>query len=102
MFDLPSLSKKEQLILGLLLGDGVRERFGLEMVEASGGKLKRGTIYVTLQRMEEKGFIESRQEERTAPEIGIPRRLYKATGHGQRVFNAYQLASQAMAANFAG
>jgi DNA-binding PadR family transcriptional regulator len=52
--------------------------------------------------MEEKGFIESRQEERTAPEIGIPRRLYKATGHGQRVFNAYQLASQAMAANFAG
>lgn len=99
---LPSLSRKEQLVLSLLLSEGLREMFGLEMVEASGGDLKRGTIYVTLQRMEEKGFIESRLEPRTEPEIGIPRRLYKATGHGQRVFQAYQLAQQAMSIGFAG
>lgn len=66
--------------------------FGLEMVEASKGELKRGTIYVTLHRMAEKGLIESKPEPRTAPEVGIPRRLYRVTGYGQRVFAAYQAA----------
>jgi DNA-binding PadR family transcriptional regulator len=69
-----------------------RELFGLEMVEASNGKLKRGTIYVTLQRMQEKGLVESEMEPRTAPEIGIPRRLYSVSGYGQRVYAAYQAA----------
>lgn len=86
---LPSLSRKEALILEMLISGG-RELYGLEMVEASSGELKRGTIYVTLQRMQEKGLVESRQEERTAPEIGIPRRLYRITGDGQRVLLAYQ------------
>lgn len=88
---LPSLSRKEALILEMLIGRG-RELFGLEMVEASNGGLKRGTIYVTLQRMQEKGFIDSKPEPRTAPEIGIPRRMYWATGAGERVFAAYQAA----------
>jgi DNA-binding PadR family transcriptional regulator len=88
--DLPSLSRKEALILGMLVGG--RELYGLEMVEASDGKLKRGTIYVTLQRLQEKGFIDSKQEARIAPEIGIPRRLYRITGMGQRVFEACQAA----------
>jgi DNA-binding PadR family transcriptional regulator len=88
---LPSLSHKEAVVLRLLIKSR-RELFGLEMVESSEGELKRGTIYVTLQRMQEKGFIESRQEERVAPEIGIPLRLYKVTGLGERVFAAYQAA----------
>ncbi|MFY9622565.1 MAG: hypothetical protein WAQ99_22300 [Pyrinomonadaceae bacterium] len=86
---LPRLSRKEEFILGTLINGG-RELFGLELVAASGGELKRGTIYVTLQRMEEKGFIDSRREARPAPEIGIPLRLYKPTGFGERVFRAYQ------------
>jgi len=89
--DLPHLSRKEVLILEMLVSNG-RELYGLEMVEASNGELKRGTIYVTLQRMQEKGFIDSKQEARIAPEIGIPRRLYRITGSGQRVFAAYQAA----------
>lgn len=88
--ELPSLSHKEALILELLVGGG-REFYGLELVNASDGKLKRGTIYVTLQRLQEKGLVDSRQEARTAPEIGIPRRLYSITGYGQRVLSAYQL-----------
>lgn len=89
--DLPSLSRKEALILEMLVGGG-RELYGLEMVDASNGKLKRGTIYVTLQRMKEKGFIDSRPEPRPSPEVGIPRRLYWPTGYGQRVFAAYRAA----------
>src|SRR5262249_49385819 len=83
----PKMSETEALILGMLINGG-KEMFGLEMIEASGGKLKRGTIYVTLQRMADKGFVESREEPRTNPEIGIPRRLYRATGLGQRIYAA--------------
>jgi PadR family transcriptional regulator, regulatory protein PadR len=88
---LPSVSRKEFLILEMLIRSK-QELYGLEMVEASNGNLKRGTIYVTLQRMQEKGFVDSRPEPRTAPEIGIPRRLYKVTGHGQRIYHAYEAA----------
>jgi PadR family transcriptional regulator PadR len=89
--DMPSLSRKEALILEMLI-DSKGELFGLEMVEASNGALKRGTIYVTLQRMIEKGFVESRPEPRPAPEVGIARRLYKITGLGERALDANQLA----------
>jgi PadR family transcriptional regulator, regulatory protein PadR len=88
---LPSVSRKELLILEMLI-QGRRELYGLEMVEASNGDLKRGTIYVTLQRMQEKGFVDSKLEPRIAPEIGIPRRLYSVTGYGQRVYRTYQTA----------
>jgi len=86
----PKLSHKEFVILEMLIGKG--EMYGLEMVEASKGELKRGTIYVTLQRMAEKGFVESREEARTQPEIGIPRRVYKSTGLGERMFRAQEMA----------
>ncbi len=62
------------------------EMFGLEMVRASGLKLKRGTIYVTLSRMSDKGYVESREETRPSPEIGIPRRKFKVTGLGERIY----------------
>jgi len=80
----PKLSGKELVILELLISRG--ELFGLEMVEASDGTLKRGTIYVTLQRMGDKNYVESREEPRRIPEIGIPRRKYKATGLGEMVY----------------
>ena len=70
--EFPKLSSKEFKILQLLIFSG--EMFGLEMLEASEGELKRGTIYVTLQRMGDKGYVESREEPRTNAEIGIPRR----------------------------
>lgn len=89
--DLPSLSRKEAIILEMLVG-GRRELYGLEMVNFSEGNLKRGTIYVTLQRMQEKGLIDSRQEPRTAPEIGIARRLYRNTGCGEYALRAYKAA----------
>ena len=88
--DFPKLSSKEFAILEMLITNG--EMFGLEMVEASEGVLKRGTIYVTLQRMGEKGLVESHAEPRSEGEIGIARRIYKATGLGERIFKAQQLA----------
>ena len=46
----------------MLINEG--EMFGLEMVDESGGELKKGTIYVTLQRMLDKKLLESWEEER--------------------------------------
>jgi DNA-binding PadR family transcriptional regulator len=34
--------------------------YGLKLIKASDERLKRGTVYVTLGRMEEKGFVRSR------------------------------------------
>jgi len=86
----PGLSNKEYIILSLLVAKP--EMFGLEMVEASNSDLKRGTIYITLQRMQQKGLVESREEVRAEPEIGIARRRYKATVFGERVFRAQEIA----------
>ena len=91
---LPSMSVTESLVLDLLR---TRERYGLELVDASGGRLKRGSIYVTLARMEDKGFVESWQEERPPGAIGLPRRLYRATDYGLKVHDAYQLLREALA-----
>jgi PadR family transcriptional regulator PadR len=91
---LPSISSRECLVLEQLR-DG--EKYGLELVAASGGALKRGTVYVTLGRMERKGFVESRQEAQPAGAIGLPRRLYRATAYGLKVLEAYQLLREALA-----
>lgn len=86
------MTKIEAIILSMLIDH--QELFGLQMVEVSNNKLKRGSVYVTLQRMEDKGFISSRQEPRGNGEIGIPRRLYKITGFGARVYHAYRAAHE--------
>jgi PadR family transcriptional regulator, regulatory protein PadR len=91
---LPSISATESLILDLL---EPRERFGLELIAQSDGRLKRGSVYVTLARMEAKGFVESRQEDRAAGAIGLPRRLYTPTPYGLKVRDAYRLLRDALA-----
>jgi len=87
MTDIPSLSQTEFLIMDQLINAGRKPLYGLQMVEASNGKLKRGTIYVTLARLEGKGFIQSHLEENVAG-IAPPRRLYKTTGVGAQVYKA--------------
>jgi len=90
---LPSISTTESLIIDLLHHG---ERYGLELIEASNRQLKRGTIYVTLARMETKGFIVSKQEEQRAAAIGLPRRMYRVTPYGLKVHKAYKLLREAL------
>ena len=80
----------EELILRLLLA-APEPMYGLEMVKRSSGDLKRGTVYVTLQRMETKGLVSSKEESVILPHIGIARRLYKVTGHGARALQALEM-----------
>lgn len=83
----PTLPPKERLILELLVSRG--PTFGLALVEQSGGVLKRGTVYVTLGRLENKGLVRSEQEPAHPGAIGLPRRIYRVTGLGERVLRAW-------------
>jgi PadR family transcriptional regulator, regulatory protein PadR len=89
---LPQLSTTERLIIELLSHH--QELFGLQMVELSGGRLKRGTVYVTLGRMHEKGYLESRQEPLPDGAIGLPRRMYRPTGLAMRILDAWATAER--------
>ncbi len=77
------LSAKESLILELL-SQG-KQLYGLQLVALSRRRLKRGTVYVTLGRMEEKGYITSHLEDAPSMVGGLPRRLYQPTALGRRV-----------------
>ncbi len=83
----PRLSATEARVLELLTDRG--GLYGLQLVGASRGRLKRGTIYVTLGRMEEKGYVTSRAEAAPEGAGGLPRRLYDATPYGVRVLKAW-------------
>ncbi len=77
--DVPRLSRREVLVLEMLTAGG--EMYGLELVRAS-SELKRGTVYVLLSSMAEKGYVESRPDE--DHEIGWQRPVFRATGYGER------------------
>ena len=89
----PQLSEKESLVLALLVSRG--SMYGLELVEASGDALKRGTVYVTLGRMADKGYVTSQEEDAPSGHRGPPRRKYRLTGLGQRAYQAHRSAAMA-------
>jgi DNA-binding PadR family transcriptional regulator len=85
------VAPSEGLILDLLSVRG--SAYGLELVTNSGGRLKRGSIYVTLGRMEHKGLVTSRLE--GEPGAGPARRVYQPTRLGLRALVIWGLVSNA-------
>lgn len=95
----PTLSGKEHVILELL--GRSRQMYGLELVTESAGGLKRGTVYVTLGRMEEKGYITSRAEAASPAQGGLPRRLYRSTPYGRELLAMVTSARRRLSLRFA-
>jgi DNA-binding PadR family transcriptional regulator len=79
---IPKLSAKERIILEMLVDSP--DMYGLEIVEASNKEIGRGSVYVFLDRLEERGLVSSELEKRPQNMAGNPRRLYKASGQGAR------------------
>ena len=78
-------SERQELLILLHLLEQ-KESYGLDMIKAGCGK--RGTIYVTLNRMEERGLIVSWEEAFPDPKVlairgGRPRRLYAIADAGK-------------------
>lgn len=98
MTDTPAtkLSLTEAVIAHLLRESAPAPLFGLELVRRSSAgelKLKKGTIYVTLERMEKKGLVTSELETAPPPHIKedgfyIPRRMYRLTPLGEQALAA--------------
>lgn len=76
------VSHNERLILSLLSSGG--PSYGLQLVAASDGRLKRGGIYVTLGTMEHKGLVSSEPQD-------DGRRVYRLEGLGHRALAAMDI-----------
>jgi DNA-binding PadR family transcriptional regulator len=74
--------------------------YGLQLVAASRGRLKRGTVYVTLGRMEEKGYITSTLDAPPSGTGGLPRRIYAVTALGRRMFTAWTSGAKQLVPEF--
>jgi PadR family transcriptional regulator PadR len=92
------LSEKESLILELLCRG--EQMYGLQLVAASKRRLKRGTVYVTLGRMEEKGYVTSHLEAPPSEAGGLPRRIYQPTALGRRVLTVWTAGARLLIPEF--
>jgi len=93
------LGELEQMVLLAVrrLGD---EAYGLGVVdvleERVGRSVARGAVYVTLDRLEEKGLLESRQGDTARGRAGRPRRLLSVTPEGLRALGDARRAWQSL------
>lgn len=87
---------KTELVVLSLLRDEPRGMYGLEMVKASNGELARGTVYVLLGRLEEKGYVRSWVKGQP-DHPGLPRPRYALTAPGRRVLEAAEIIGLAAA-----
>ena len=81
-----------QVLLAVMrLGD---EAYGVPIAntieEASGREVAAGSIYITLDRLESKGFVTSRLGESTPERGGRAKTYYQITGRGVRAVRAAQ------------
>lgn len=76
------------MVLGLVVKLGNVN--GWALLDASDGKLTRGTIYVILKRIEDKGLVTSTTVKREKPG-GISLRYYRPTPAGDNVYIWWKL-----------
>lgn len=75
------MTEKQLMILRLLL-DHPHGLYGSDFVDLSHGKLKRGSIYTTLDRMIADGFVSEAQDAPEAPHLAPrTRHIIAAAGH---------------------
>ena len=88
---------REAVILGILLNG---ERFGREIRDEyekrTSDAMPVGSLYTTLERMEEYGFVTSREGEPSDERNSHRRRYFKLTGEGRRALEAAEMMSAAI------
>ena len=90
MYEEPvKISKTEFLILQIMINHGA-DIYGLEIIRKSDNRIKQGTIYTTLSRMEDKGIITSTKEEEIQEGLTAKRRMYTITGAGAKAMEQFQ------------
>ena len=83
-----SATNREIVILGVLMnGDRYGRDIRNEYQKRTNTSLPTGSLYTTLDRMEEKGLLKSYPGQPSRERSGRPRRYFKITAPGRRVFN---------------
>lgn len=93
------LGDLEELTLLAVLGLGARADGGAiraHLADRAGRSVSVSTVYVTLMRLEEKGYAESWKGEPTGGRGGKARRLYAVTPEGRRALEAVREIRAAM------
>lgn len=75
---------EHQVLLGVLrLQDQAYSvSLALELEERTGKEVAQAAVFITLRRLEEKGLLTSRLDDRAVPETGRERRYFKLTPEG--------------------
>lgn len=89
MNDVVRISRKQAEVLGVLLSQLGRRMYGAEIVKVSGGRIKVGTVYVTLRSLKKMGFVDSESVSTPVGEQGPPRKTFRITGSGQHAFEVW-------------
>lgn len=77
-----------ELLVLSLLANKPAGAYGSELFRASEGKLKRGSIYTLLTRLEKSGFVTSTEEGPT-DQLALPRTRYRITAQGRQARNEF-------------
>lgn len=88
------MAPKELMALRLLI-DNPKGLYGSEFVHLSGGKLPRGTVYILLERMVDKGHVREVAEPAT-PSLQLARTRHVITAAGRAAYTGF-LAEQGLA-----
>ena len=75
------------LVSGEKFGQDIRRQFE----QNTGHKLPVGSLYTTLDRMVDKGFLGSRYGKPAPERGGLPRKYYRILAAGHRALNAYEV-----------
>ncbi len=85
-------SQREAVILSILLNG---EKYGRQIrddyEQRTGKKIPFGSLYTTLSRMKEHGYVRSWIGESNSKRGGNRRKYFEMTGTGQRALNSFQL-----------
>ena len=100
-----SLGEFEQLVL-LAVWKLDKKAYGTSIREAIEEATERliaiGALYTTLERLQEKGFVESALGEATAERGGRAKRFFSITGSGASILRKNLAAVRALSAGFLG
>ena len=76
------------LLVGILAEEAYAMRIAEEFEAQTGRTVSIGAVHSTLNRLQDKGFLNSGMGEATAKRGGRRKRIYKITGEGQRALEA--------------
>lgn len=82
-----AFSEQEETILDMLCKG--KKLYGLQMVEESKEKLKLGSIYVHLYKLENKQILFAEEDALRPNEYGKPRKLYSLTNYGKQLYECW-------------